>query len=99
MLGADLVSVAGGICGSCQFSNDSTAKGCKIKLYNVEHTFCFDISRQTRDILLLKCFEVQTQGVFHVEIYEVPDDGEMGYTIILKLPDAVISQSIVLKLP
>ena len=42
---------------------------------------------------MLKCFEVQTQGVFHVEIYEVLDDEAIGYTIILELPDTVISQS------
>ena len=96
LIDADVVSVAGGICGSCQFTNDSTAKGCTIKLYmNDDHTFYFNISRQKhRDTLLLKCFEVSTPGLFHVEIHEAPDV-ESKDTIILKLPDVVVSHKLV----
>ena len=88
-----MVSVAGGICGSCQFTNDSTAKGCTIKLYNEKHIFYFDMSRPTpRDTSLLACFEVSTPGLFHVEIneIEVSDKVSKDYTR-LELPDVVIS--------
>ena len=92
LVGADVVSVAGGICGSCQFTNDSTAKGCTIKLYmNDNHAFHFNIiSRQTpTDTLLLKCFEVPTPGLFHVEVHEA-SHVELKDNIILKLPDVEI---------
>ena len=93
LIDADVVSVAGGICGSCQFTNDSTAKGCTIKLHNEKHTFYFDMSRPTpRDTSLLTCFEVSTPGLFHVEINEI----EVAHNVLkdytrLELPDVVIS--------
>ena len=94
LIGADVVSVAGGICGSCQFTIDSTAEGCAIKLYNDEHTYHFNVSYQTpRDTSLLKCFEVSTPGLFHVEVREAPD--EESKDNILKLPDVVISHKLV----
>ena len=96
LIDANVVSVAGGICGSCQFTDDSTAKGCTIKLYmNDDHTFYFNISRQKhRDTLLLKCFEVSTPGLFHVEVHEA-SDVESKDNIMLKLPDVVISHKLV----
>ena len=98
LIGAGVVSVAGGICGSCQFTNDSTAKGCTIQLYNDEHTFYFDVSRPTpRDTSLLECFEVSTPGLFHVEIIEVADNASKDYTR-LELPDVVISHKAVKQL-
>ena len=95
-----MVGVAGGICGSCQFTNDSTGKGCTIKLYNEKHTFYFDMSRPTPgDTSLLACFEVSTPGLFHVEINEIEaaDNASKDYTI-LELPDVVISHRAVQKL-
>ena len=90
LIGAEVVGVTGGICASCQFTNDFSTKGCTIKLYNSEHIFYFHISRQTpRDTSLLKCFEVPSPGHFHVETYEVPDAESKGYTT-LELPDVVI---------
>ena len=100
LIGADVVSVAGGICGSCQFTNDSTAKGCTIKLHNDNHTFYFDMSRLTsRDTSLLECFEVSTPGLFHVEIneIEVADNASKDYTR-LELPDVVVSHKAVKQL-
>ena len=93
-----MVSVAGGICGLCQFTNDSTAKGCTIELYNDNHTFYFDVSRPThRDTSLLEWFEVSTPGLFHVEIIEVADNASKDYNR-LELPDVVISHKAVQKL-
>ena len=93
-----MVSVAGGICGSCQFTNDSTAKGCTIQLYNDEHTFYFDMSRPThRDTSLLECFEVSTPGLFHVEIIEVEVADALKDFTRLELPDVVISHKAVQK--
>ena len=98
LIGADVVSVAGGICGSCQFTNDSTAKGCIIKLYNEDYIFYFDMSHPTpRDTSFLECFEVSTPGLFHVEIIEVADNVSKDYTR-LELPDVVISHKAVQKL-
>ena len=98
LIGADVVSVAGGICGSCQFTNDSIAKGCTIKLYNDNHTFYFDVSHPThRDTSLLECFEVSTPGLFHVEIIEVADNASKDY-LRLELSDVVISHKAVQKL-
>ena len=90
LIGADVVSVAGGICGSCQFTNDSTAKGCNIKLHNEKHSFHFNISRPTpSDTSLLQCFEVSTPGLFHVEVHKTPDVDSKDN--IMKLPDVVIT--------
>ena len=81
----------GGICASCYFISDCTAGSCAIELQNDENTYFFNMSRQTREQLaLLECFSVPEAGVFSVLVYEVLQDGTMGYTS-LKLPEITIS--------
>ena len=88
-----MVSVAGGMCASCYFTNDTTAKGCTVNLYNEENAYYFNImSRESHTIL--KCFEVPAQGVFNVVVYEVPMDKSMGYNTLELSDITVISQPI-----
>ena len=90
-----MISVSGGICVSCYFTSDSTAEGCAIQLYNDEHTFSFNLSRQEYDELLLECFPLPVTGVFSVlVVYEIQDN------VILvqqSLPDVTTNLSIQLE--
>jgi hypothetical protein len=82
------LSVAG-VCAACTFTNDSTARGCTIELHNDEHTFVFNMSRQSKQALL-ECFPVPEAGVFSVSVYEVLQDGSVGQKV-WRLPDVTIS--------
>ena len=91
LISAEVVSVVGGMCASCYFTNDTTAKGCAVNLYNEENAYSFNMSRESHTIL--KCFEVPTQGVFNVVVYEVPMDESMGYNTLELSDITVISQN------
>ena len=91
LISAEVVSVVGGMCASCYFTNDTTAKGCTVNLYNEENAYYFNMSRESHTIL--KCFEVPTQGVFNVVVYEVPMDESMGYNTLELSDITVISQN------
>ena len=81
----------GGVCVSCSFPSDSTAEGCAIQLQNDEHTFSFNLSRQSHEeLILLECFTVPEAGVFSVLLYEVELGGAIGYHITCELPDVII---------
>ena len=83
-----VLSVAG-VCGACTFTNDSTARSCTIELHNDEHTFLFNMSRDSKQALL-ECFPVPEAGVFSVSVYEVLQDGSVGQKV-WRLPDITIS--------
>ena len=92
LISAEVVSVVGGMCASCYFTNGTTAKGCAVNLYNEENAYYFNMSRESHTIL--KCFEVPTQGVFNVVVYEVPMDESMGYNTLELSDITVISQNL-----
>ena len=68
-----------GICASCSFTNDSTARGCTVELQNDEFTFVFNMSRQSSEDP--ECFPVPEAGVFNVSVYEVQYDGTVGHKV------------------
>ena len=82
------LSVAG-VCAACTFTNDSTARGCTVGLPNNEYTFVFNMSRDSKQVLL-ECFPVPEAGVFSVSVYEVLQDGSVGQKV-WRLPDVTIS--------
>ena len=78
------------VCASCSFTNGSTARGCTVEMQNDEFTFVFNMSRQSsEDLTLLECFPVPKAGVFSVSVYEVQDDGMVGYKA-WRVPDVTI---------
>ena len=80
----EAVSDESGICASCSFTNDSTARGCTVELQNDEFTFVFNVSRQSSEELGLvdqECFPVTQAGAFSVFVYEVKHDGLMVPTV------------------
>ena len=86
------VSNEAGICVSCYFTSDSTAEGCTIQLYNDEHTFSFNISRQEYDeLLILECFQVPEAGVFSVLVYYDMMWNGIDHNISCGLPDVIIN--------
>ena len=83
--------VIGGICASCVFTSNSTARGCTVKLHNNQCTFNFSLSRKsTKDIAILECFKLPKSGSFHVLVSEIKLDGSLGHNA-LKLPDITIT--------
>ena len=50
LISAEVVSVAGGMCASCYFTNDTTAKGCNVNLYNEENAYYFNMSLESHTI-------------------------------------------------
>lgn len=75
------------MCASCSFTNDSIAEGCSVELQNDEHTFIFNMSRQSNEELaLLECFLVPEAGVFSVYVYESQINGTLGHNV-WRLPD------------
>ena len=75
------------VCASCSFTNDSTARGCTVKLQNDEFAFVINMSRQSsEELTLLECFPVPEAGVFSVFVYEVDRDGTVGNKVMI-LPD------------
>ena len=93
MIHSAIEPVIGGICTSCYFTNDSTARGCTIVLRNDENvSLQFRMNRDTDNgIALLMCFTVP-QGVFRVTVYETLNDGSLG-RYIHHLPDVNIATS------
>ena len=83
----ETLSDKSGICASCSFTNDSTARGCTVELQNDEFTFVFNMSRQSREELTLsECFPVPEAGMFNVLVYEVQLDGMVGHKFF-RLPN------------
>ena len=80
-----------GICASCSFTNDSTARGCTVELLNDEFTFVFNMSRQSSEDP--ECFPVLEAGVFNVSVYEVQHDGTVGHKVF-RLPNVTIQSDI-----
>lgn len=86
--------VNGGICVFCVFTVDTTAKGCVVKLSSDQVTLSFNVSRQSKnDVVLQECFEVSQSGSYHVLVSEIQPDGSEGYHTLELPPITVVLDS------
>ena len=82
--------VNGGICSFCVFTSDTTAEGCVVKLSSDQVTLSFNVSRQSKnDVVLQECFKVSQSGSYRVLVSEIQPNGSEGYDT-LELPPIII---------